>query len=151
MAMDPVVFHDLLTQLKENFTNLLVNGDAVLLSIFNRTNIGNTKDVEELIEAWEGYEALYNSYIEVIMEILPMENLAPAQIRELDTYCNEVMDQCAIQRHRIEPFMNRYLENQQATLEGIFNSDNNYNFFQPGNIDTPETPVESKTWQYHFH
>ncbi len=151
MAMDPVIFRNLLTQSKDTFNIMQFKGDAILLNEINQTNIENTNEVKELIQLWETYELFYDSHIELVQEILPMENLTPTQSRELDAYCNEVMDQCAILRERMQPFVNRFLDNCETTFGPIFNSDNSYHFFQPDNFDVFKSPVEKNTSQNSFN
>lgn len=149
--MDHVTFCKLLTQSKETFNSMQFEGDAILLDEINQTNIENTNEVKELIQLWEAYELFYNSHIELVQEILPMENLTPPQSRELDAYCNEVMDQCATLRERMQPFINRFLENYETTFGPIFNSDNSYHFFQPHNFNAFNSPVENNTSQNSFN
>lgn len=150
MTMDPAVFRTLLSQLKKNFNGMILAGDAIFLNQMDRTNIEDENDVEKLNQLWETYESFYNDYIDLVQETLPMEDLAPPQSRELDTYCNEVMDQCAIMRQRVQPFVDRFQKNQEKQLGSIFGSVNSYPFFQPGNPDTNKSIIEENIYKNTF-
>ncbi|STY31370.1 Uncharacterised protein [Legionella wadsworthii] len=151
MTMDPVVFRTLLSQLKKKFDGMKIIGDAFFLNQMNQTNMENEQDVEELNQLWDTYEAFYNDYIDLVQTTLPMEDLAPPQSRELDAYCNEVMDHCATMRKSVQPFVDRFQKNQQTRLGFIFSSDNSYPFFQSHNPVTSEDPGCQNTTQNTLH